>query len=41
MAKPKTATRNQRHPASAVRKERLTPAQAAKIRATADRLMGK
>ena len=41
MAKPKTATRSQGRAAVAVRKERLTPAQAAKIRATADRLMGK
>ena len=41
MAKPKTATRNQGRATGGVRKERLTPAQAAKIRATADRLMGK
>jgi len=39
MAKPKTATRNQGR-ATGV-KSKLSPAQAAKIRATANRLLGK
>jgi len=40
MAKPKTATRNQGRAAGVVRKGKLTPAQAAKIRAKANRLLG-